>query len=173
MRRNCQRAFEIREYQPSDSRIIEQLILELQLHEHAIESDRVIEPGFPSFYLKSLLDHKEKDSGEIFVAECEGDVVGFVCVWIVGESDNLNSRIRQYGYIPDLIVREKFRSSGAGKALIQKAEMYLQSKDVRYSKVRVLSKNDKALTMCATEGYRRYEEILMKDLFGSDELLDL
>jgi GNAT superfamily N-acetyltransferase len=63
------------------------------------------------------LRHIERDDAASLVAEADGEIVGFCSLEF---RDRLNRLTRQ-AWVPDLIVTESARSTGAGRALLSAA----------------------------------------------------
>ncbi len=65
--------------------------------------------------LSLLLQH---DGAEIFVAECDGKVVGMCTVQTIVST----AKGREVGLVEDVVVDVEFRAKGIGAALLQKLE---------------------------------------------------
>jgi hypothetical protein len=71
----------IRAYQSEDQERLEACILELQNFEHVLEPDRVEGTRIVARNREDLLAIVRQNRGQIFVAEMNAEVVGFVCVF--------------------------------------------------------------------------------------------
>jgi len=65
-----------------------------------------------------LKDRIENKDSEIFVAESEGDLVGFVQLYPLFSS----TRMKRYWLLNDLFVNENYRGKGFSKELIEEAK---------------------------------------------------
>ena len=154
----------IRAYQPTDHQAVERCIIELQDFERALESDRVEGASIAGRYLLDLLDTCQKQSGQLFVAELEGRIAGFVCVWLEREPESYLTNLAPYGYISDLIVLPAYRWQGLGNELLTQAEAFAKEQGAHTLRINVLARNEGAWAMYRKVGFRDYEIRLLKDL---------
>src|SRR5713226_6382706 len=124
----------IREYRPEDQERIKQCIIELQDFERSLEPDCVEGITIVTRYFHDLLDACREKNGRIFVAEVNGEVVGFVSVRIETDWDTYLSSITEHGYISDIVLLPAYRSQGIGRALLQKAEEYARAQGIELLK---------------------------------------
>ena len=99
----------IRVYQPQDQERLEACILELQNFERTLEPDRVEGARMVARNREELLAIVRQNRGQIFVAEVNAEVVGFVCVRLEHEEDEYLSTLVDYAYISDLVVLPSHR----------------------------------------------------------------
>lgn len=156
--------FTIREYKQEDAAQVEQCVIELQDFERALEPDCVEGVTISKRYLQDMLDECQAKAGKIFVAETQGQAVGFVSVRREQDWDSYLSSITDHAYISDLVVLHTHRGRGIGKMLMQKAEEYATQLEVAVVKIGVLSRNQPAIHLYKHLGFRSYEMILMKEL---------
>lgn len=154
----------IRAYQPADQGQVERCIIELQDFERALEDDRVEGASIARRYLLELLDTCQKQSGQLFVAEIDGQIAGFVCVWLEREPESYLTSLAPYAYISDLVVLPAYRRQGLGSALLAQAEAFAAQQGVRVLRINVLAKNEGAKAVYHQAGFRGYEIGLLKDL---------
>ena len=154
----------IRSYEPADQEQVERCIIELQNFERALESDRVEGATIARRYLFELLDTCQKQSGQLFVAEVEGQVAGFGCVWLEREPESYLTSLAPYAYISDLVVLPAYRRQGLGSALLAQAEAFAKEQEARALRINVLARNEGAKGVYHQAGFRDYEIRLLKDL---------
>ena len=154
----------IRPYQPADREQVEQCIIALQDFERALEPDRVEGATIARRYLDDLLETCQKQSSQLFVAEVDGLVAGFVCVWMEPEPEGYLTSLANYAYLADLIVLPSYRQHGLGRALLAQAEAFAVQQGARALRINVLARNAGAWALYIKAGFRDYEIRLLKDL---------
>lgn len=154
----------IRSYEPADQEQVERCIVDLQDFERALEPDRVEGASIAHRYLLELLDTCRKQSGQLFVAEVEGQLAGFVCVWLEREPESYLTSLANYAYISDLVVLPTYRRRGLGSALLAQAEAFVKAQGARALRINVLARNKGAWALYSKAGFRDYEIRLLKDL---------
>ena len=65
---------------------------------------------------------------------------------------------KEYVYLDDLSVTEKYRSQGIGSALIHEAEAYAQEIGIRHILFHVEKSNSKAFQLYERLGYKVYQD---------------
>ena len=88
----------------------------------------------------------KQDNG-VFVAEVEGNVVGYVFCDVIKEGDGLTL------YIDDLCVDEAYRRLGIGKMLIDMAKRYASEKNCRCVMLNVWEFNESAVRFYENYGF--------------------
>jgi ribosomal protein S18 acetylase RimI-like enzyme len=154
----------IRAYKPAYKEQVERCIIELQDFERELEPDRVEGATIARRYLLELLDTCQKQPGQLFVAEVEGRVAGFVCVWLEGEPESYLTSLANYAYISDLVVLPAYRRQGLGSALLARAEAFAKERGAPALRINVLARNAGAWAVYHQAGFRDYEIRLLKDL---------
>lgn len=154
----------IRAYEPANQEQVERCIIALQDFERSLEDDRVEGATIARRYLLELLDTCRKQSGQLFVAQVEGRIAGFVCVWLEGEPESYLTDHAPYGYISDLVVLPPYRRQGLGSALLARAEVFAREQGAPALRINVLARNEGAKVVYHQAGFRDYEIRLLKDL---------
>lgn len=154
----------IRAYKPEDRADVENCIIELQDFERSIEPDRVEGISIAKRYLSDLINECRQKTGQLFVAEVNGKVAGFTCVWLEHETGTYISSLTDYAYISDLAVLPPHRRSGLGKALLKEAEAFAIQHGAKVMRIEVLAKNHIALDVYRKAGFQDYEIALQKSL---------
>lgn len=75
----------------------------------------------------------ERDPLGTFVADQDGEVVGYISTWIDREAG--------LGNIPNLAVRADLRGQGLGRQLIQRALDHFRTQGIRYARIETLAQN--------------------------------
>ena len=154
----------IRAYQPEDQERIEHCIIALQDTERSLEPDRVEGASIVQRNFADLLTDIQQNIGQVFVAEVQGEVVGFVRVRLEHEADTYLSTLTEYAYISDLVVLLPHQNRGIGTALLQKAEEFARQHGMTALKIEVLARNQPATMLYLHSGFRLYELVLLKQL---------
>ncbi len=87
-----------------------------------------------------------EDNG-VFVAEYNGDVVGYVFCDVITEGNGLTL------YIDDLCVDESVRRMGIGKKLLDRASLYAKEKQCRHIMLNVWEFNESAIEFYKNYGF--------------------
>ena len=154
----------IRDYDPArDRAAVRACFAELQ------DVERGLEPAMPSgdavadAYLDFMLARCAEWDGAVMVAEEDGAVVGFICVWARVPPDD-PSEVRFSAHVSDLVVLPAWRGRGIGRALLARGEAYARSRGAERLRIGVLAKNEDARRLYAASGFREVYVLLTKPL---------
>ncbi len=142
-------------------------LVELQNYE------RTLDPRMPSGgdivddYIPRMLFRCETCSGKVLIAEVDGQIAGYATVLSRVSSDELEDGGIEYGLVSDLVVREAFRGQGLGRQLLDAAESYARTRDVKWLRIGVLAGNQSARDLYTSMGFANLYVELEKDLTGS------
>ena len=136
--------YRIRIAVPKDEQKIRELFMEMLQTIYHTEDVQGYEPGCLDRYWINGEEH-------IFVAEDE-DVVAYLSVEVHHESD------KDYIYLDDLSVTEKYRSQGIGSALIREAEKYAQEIEIPDIVFHVEKSNTEAFRLYERLGYKIFRD---------------
>ena len=103
---------------------LSRLIIELQEYELRYNLDRESGLVMVAKYREELLFETTSRSGQIILAEDNGQIAGFIAYYL--EKDTINKL--PHLYIPDLVVSERHRKKGIAKNLWSMLKMLQQSK---------------------------------------------
>jgi ribosomal protein S18 acetylase RimI-like enzyme len=155
----------IRELDPGGANdVVRGLVIALQNYE------RQWDPAMPeghlvvNRYVDLLLERCRKWDGKMFIANEDGDVVGFVCVWARVPSEEPDEDPSDYAFISDLVVAADHRRHGVGSALMSAAEAYARARGGRRIRLRVLARNEVARRFYRSMNYQEREIELQKTL---------
>ena len=149
------RMIEIRRYEPrQDRQAVKNLMVELLDLEKEVEPEweptqEIIEP-----YFRYMLQRGRKFEGEIFVAEDNGKVIGFISVWGKMKPNNPGDSQEIRAFISDFIVQESYRNAGLGRRLIAVAEDYARQKGVSTIRLQATGNNIRGRRFYQRAGYR-------------------
>ena len=115
-------------------------------------------------YLAQMHAHCRDYAGAIFVAERLGEIVGLVVVLAHVPFEALDEPPGHYALVAELIVRDGFRRSGIGRALLERAEDYARDAGASDVSIIALSQNTPARTLYLRQGFVPYKETLTKSL---------
>ena len=136
--------YRIRIAVPKDEQKIRELFMEMLQTIYHTEDVQGYEPGCLDRYWINGEEH-------IFVAEDE-DVVAYLSVEVHHESD------KDYIYLDDLSVTEKYRSQGIGSALIREAEKYAREIEITDIVFHVEKSNTEAFRLYERLGYKIFRD---------------
>jgi len=102
--------------------------------------------GTRSEQIKGFLD---SDSQAMFVAEVDGEVIGFAHVVLIKAKKVPCLKLETSLYLQDLVVTEKYRSKGIGTILLNEAKKYGRENGADFFRTQVFPQN--------TDGMRFYE----------------
>lgn len=88
----------------------------------------------------------KRDPAGIFVAEKDGQIVGYVSTWIDREAG--------IGHIPNLALTAAARGQGLGRKLLELALQRFRSEGVRYAKIETLEQNAIAQRLFPSLGFQ-------------------
>lgn len=109
------------------------------------------------------IDIQEK-KGKIYIAEKGRSIIGFISCHVDLKNDPLILKEIEVLYISDLVVLEEYRSLGIGKQLLEIAESYAKNLNVKFIKLIVFDKNDKAKNFYTINGFEGYELHMIKPI---------
>jgi len=90
----------------------------------------------------------------VFVAEADGQMIGAVHL-VIRETPDIPILVpRRYAMIDNLIVRQAFRRSGVGKALMEQAQRWARQKGAQQIELNVWEFNESAIAFYKTLGYK-------------------
>lgn len=154
----------VREAREEDRDRLRQMVLEL--HETLRPLDDGLAPGeeIVDRYVGYLTGTAAETSGTFYVAETEGRLVGYVCVFGRQERDEPDERRDVHGVVADLYVAAGHRDSGLGGRLLERAEEHARGCGAELMEVEVLGENRGALDFYHRHGYRDRIVVLTKKL---------
>lgn len=79
-------------------------------------------------------DDVKRDAAGVFVAEHEGQVVGYITTW--------QDPATGIGHIPNLAIASAFRNQGLGRTLIEHAFAHFRAAGLTHAKIETLAQND-------------------------------
>lgn len=148
----------------ADTDQIRQCVIELQDFERRIDSRMPSGEEIADAYIAELLSRCVENSGKILVAEVDGRLAGYVTILTKVRSGDLDDGDLEFGLVADIVVREKHRGNGIGRKLIDAAESFARSQNVRWLRVSVLAENESARKLYEKVGFSELYVDLEKDL---------
>ena len=143
-------------------------IVELQDYEFRIDDRFPDGESIVDEYIPDIIRRSKLYAGDIFVAELDGEIAGYVMVWTRYETGDVEDGDFVCGLLADLEVLERHRGKGLGRALIEFAEQYARENGVRYLRLGVMARNYAARQVYERMQYREAKIELEKDLGESE-----
>lgn len=112
------------------------------------------EPDLPAAE-QFLTERIENRDSEIFVAESEGEILGFVQLYPIFSS----TRMKRYWLLNDLFVHENYREKGFSKQLIEKAKEIAKSTNAGGILLETGKTNDIGNKLYPGCGFELYDEV--------------
>ncbi len=103
-------------------------------------------------FLKQRIENKDS---EIFVAESEGKLTGFVQLYPLFSS----TRMKRYWLLNDLYVNKNYRGKGFSKKLIEEAKQLAKSTDASGVLLETGKSNDIGNQLYPSCGFEIYDEV--------------
>jgi len=155
---------QIREYRPEDAAAVERCFVELQNHERSVEPLRARGEDVVKPYLEFMFKRVAERGGGVFVAEADGQVVGFVCLWLRNPEDELMNVPGEYAHVSDLVVMREFRGRRLGYELLRAAEDYARAHGATRLKLGVLARNEGPRRLYENFGFEESAVLMSKEL---------
>lgn len=100
----------------------------------------------------------------VFLARQDGQPVGTVQVRIYDTSDQSMMLVRRRAYVEDLVVDERCRRQGVGRALMEAATEWAEDRGVSQVVLTVWQGNEAAQHLYRELGYREINSVMARDL---------
>jgi ribosomal protein S18 acetylase RimI-like enzyme len=154
----------IREYSVGDVAGLRACMVELQDFERTIDPRILPGDAMADAYCEQMHAHCREAVGRVFVAEQNGNVVGFVAVVAHEPFTSLDDPPGTYALITDLAVLSSNRNQGIGRRLLEQAEIFARSEGATELRIGVLTQNAAALGLYLDLAFAPHLEILAKRL---------
>jgi ribosomal protein S18 acetylase RimI-like enzyme len=155
----------IRPYAPDRHR--DQLrvcIVALQDFERGLEGTLPRGEEMADAQLEFLMERCSTNAGQIFVAEIDDAVVGFVGVLTRVPPETPDEDVRPYAYVSDPLVLAPYRHRGLGRALLEHAVAFARSAGATSVRIGVLANNAAARKLYESLGFTDRNVQLVKRL---------
>ncbi|KKU90151.1 MAG: GCN5-related N-acetyltransferase [Candidatus Yanofskybacteria bacterium GW2011_GWA1_48_10] len=154
----------IREYKPEDKEGIEKCSFELQELEKELDPEmRINSIEINRAYVELLLDKMEKRGGQIFVADQDHKIAGFISI-AHGSQPLPYENFEKYIYVYDVVVLSEFRKQGIGERLMNRALDFGKEQKADHIILDVLAKNKVAADFYRKRGFREGSISMLKKL---------
>ena len=158
----------IRERMLGDRERLIALFHQLNVHEDNITGDRRTDRAAAAEALADVEGRLAEKGGLFMVAEVAGEVAGFLVLVYRTDSIYIREEHRPYALIRDLVVDERYRRLGVGRALMDAAEAAAVKAGYSRLLINVLAGNAAAETAYARQGFRPYGHDLQKAIGPQD-----
>jgi ribosomal protein S18 acetylase RimI-like enzyme len=159
----------IRPFRPDDEPACRTCIVELQEAERAIDTRLRRGEDMADEYLCQMHERCAQYDGTIIVAEGDRSVLGLALLLACVPFESLDEPLGTYALVAELIVLERARRRGIGRALLAAAEEVAVSKRATELRIAVLSGNTSARRLYRNYGFLPYIETLAKPLNTSNQ----
>jgi ribosomal protein S18 acetylase RimI-like enzyme len=112
-------------------------------------------------YVTAIISNKNM---VLFVAESDGQIIGLVQAYVQEAPDIPLFVPRRYAVIDNVAVKQNFRRSGVGQALIEKAEQWAKGKKASQIELNVWEFNTGAAAFYDKLGYETARRTMWKSL---------
>ena len=144
----------IRQFDPNtDLAALRACVIQLQDFEAALYERLPSGTEVVDNCIQHMFEQCEKCRGKIMVADVGGSVAGFVTVMCEVRSEEPDDGELVYGLISDLAVLAEYRARGIGRQLLEAAEAYARSGNVKWLRIGVLAGNDVAQSIYDSLGF--------------------
>lgn len=154
----------LRTANPADREAAIGLVQALNAYENGLTGDRLDTWAAAEASYRRLMERIAARHGRLILAEAEGQVVGLMGFVIEEDEPFVVERLRRYGLVTDLVVREGWRGAGIGRALLAEAERLARAEGLHRLAIGVLEANEGAARAYRGFGFGDYLRILVKDL---------
>jgi ribosomal protein S18 acetylase RimI-like enzyme len=155
----------VRDYEADrDGPAVRAAFVELQDFEHGLDPRMPTGEPIADRYLERMFERGRVFDGAVLVAECAGEVVGFVSVWTRYRSNEPDDDPAPHGFVSDLVVLASHRGRGIGRALLRAAEARARAAGADRVLLSVKAGNAGARALYAAEGYAEVDLYLEKAL---------
>ncbi len=134
-------------------------VVALQNWEQSMDSSKEVGEKIVDLYLKTLKEEITRNTGQIWVAEEDGKIVGFACGWKKEEKDD---QVKPFFYLSDLFVDDSQRGKGVGSSLLNLVEQHAKEQGVETLELEALVKNGIACSFYEGKGFEEYQRVLRK-----------
>jgi GNAT superfamily N-acetyltransferase len=128
-------------------------VVELQDFERSLDPRLPRGSDIVDAYVPQMLQRCESCDGQIFIAEDDGKVAGYVTILTRVSSGELEDGNIEYGLVADLLVRQEWRGAGLGRKLLVVAEDYANDHHVKWLRVAALAGNRSAGELYQSRGF--------------------
>ena len=159
---------DIVEYNKIYKEEIKDLLVKLQ--EFIVEIDifklNIVNKNYREKYFKNMINTCNKNSGKIFVAKENNNILGFIAGYLqkYTKDDKLDYLCPKKGIICELIVDKNNRKNGTGTNLLKKMEQYFKSQKCEYVQLDVFAYNFTARDFYQKNNYKERMITMFKKL---------
>jgi ribosomal protein S18 acetylase RimI-like enzyme len=154
----------IRTYDPvADLDALRACIIEQQEFHRALESSWPEGQVIIDDYVNYLETECALHDGRVMVAECGGELVGFVGV-VASTNNESPDDPAPFAWIHDIFVRPAHRRRHVATRLMVEAESFARAHGAHVLRLGVLARNEAARTFYREHGFRDYVSVVTKSL---------
>ena len=158
---------QIIEYTPKYNEQIKNLLVELQEYITSIDKEgyNITTKSVRELYFQKTIEEINNCNGKILLASQNKEIIGLIIGIINNEEENTyNFKVPKRGRITELIVSQKYRTSGIGQKLLNKMEEYLKNIGCKAILIECFGYNTNALKFYQKNGYSNRTIEMMKKI---------
>jgi len=152
----------VREYREGDASAVRACVVELQESERTLDARLRPAETMADAYCARIRVRCGDAGGQVFVAEHDGAVVGFVAVLAQEPFTDLDDPPGTFALVTDLVVRSRYRGRGIGRQLLRRAEQFVREAGARELRIGVLADNVGARQLYLASAFVPHLEIFVK-----------
>ncbi len=156
----------IREYTEKDNAFLFQAFDEFG--DYLVEVDSlkatIKRSDYAEYFLNRVLSFIFKMKGFLYIAEMNGEQVGFIAGRINNFAGSVESPAAVVGRMEEFFVKEAFRNRGVGKRLMETAEDFLKKAGCERIYVEVFAPNESAYNFYKGQGYINRDIDMVKEI---------
>jgi ribosomal protein S18 acetylase RimI-like enzyme len=117
-------------------------------------------------HMERAIERVSKESGAFFVAEENGNQIGFVAgiIQFLNEVERLGSVNDRYGEVIELYVVEEYRGTDTATMLMNELEIFFKENECPFVFLEVFAFNGRAKKFYEKVGYHERDYVMMKKL---------
>jgi len=154
----------IRPYRGGDLEALVERLRELQEHECRLQPRLKPPSEMGAWYFEDFFKEAETEDGCLFVAERDGDIVGYASVLAKVVSEDTDEVAYEYAYISDVAVMPELRGQGLGRRLLDTCRDYARDAGATLLRITVLGRNEGAERLYRDFGFGPYTIMLEMEM---------
>jgi len=157
-------SFTVRRMEEADRPALRHLVRALNLYEDSITGDRATGEADAVAALDEVLARVAETGGIALVAVQADSVIGHLFLTLDTAPPYVRADLRRRAWVADAFVQEAWRSRGAFRAMLARAEAHAREAGCRRMMIGVLTGNDLAERVYRRAGFAPHALEMMRDI---------